>query len=197
MPDGEITVAKLLLVEYERLKDEQKTRIGFRDNLVYATLASMAAVTAATLNARGQANLLLLLPPVSVLLGWTYLVNDEKVSAAGQYIRTEITPRLSALVPDGAAVFAWETFHRSDARRRVRKVLQLAVDLSTFCVAPLTALVIFWVYGSRTATFMVVSLVEAIVVVVLAVHIILYADLRKHRDDIGKVGVRATPAGPG
>lgn len=184
MPDGDITVGKLLVLEYERIKDEQKTRIGFRDNLVYATLASMAAVIAATLNARGQANLLLLLPPVSVLLGWTYLVNDEKVSAAGRYIRTEIAPRLSVLVPDGSTVFAWETVHRSDPRREMRKMLQLAVDLSTFCVAPLAALVVFWDCGPRTATFMVVSLAETVVVAVLAVQIILYSDLRKHQDDL-------------
>jgi hypothetical protein len=28
------------------LKDEQKTRIGFRDDLIYATLGSMAGVVA-------------------------------------------------------------------------------------------------------------------------------------------------------
>jgi hypothetical protein len=180
MSDGDITVGKLLIVEYERIKDEQRIRIGFRDNLVYATLVSIAAVIAATLNVRGQTNLLLLIPPVSVLLGWTYLVNDEKVSAAGRYIRTELVPRLSALVPNGTAVFAWESFHRSDPRRRVRKVLQLTVDLSTFCVAPVAALVVFWVTGTPTATLLVLSLAEVVVVAALAAHIVLYADLSKH-----------------
>lgn len=28
-----------------------------------------------------------MLPPVSVILGWTYLVNDEKISAIGRYVR--------------------------------------------------------------------------------------------------------------
>jgi hypothetical protein len=180
MPDEDVTVGKLLLTEYERVKDEQKTRIGFRDNLVYATLTSIAAVIAATLSARGQANLLLLLPPVSLLLGWTYLVNDEKVSAAGRYIRTELAPRLSALVPGETAVFGWETFHRSDPRRRVRKLLQLVVDLSMFCVAPMVALVVFWITGPRGATLMALSLAEAVFVATLAAHIVLYADLRKH-----------------
>jgi hypothetical protein len=180
MPDGNISVDKLFLVEYERIKDEQRTRIGFRDNLVYATLASIAAVIAATINAHGQANLLLLIPPVCVLLGWTYLVNDEKVSAAGQYIRTELVPRLSTLVPDGTAVFAWESFHRSDPRRRARKVLQLVVDLSMFCVAPVAALVVFWITGTQIVTLLVVSLAEVVIVAALAAHIVLYSDLSEH-----------------
>lgn len=184
MPDGDITVGKLLLIEYEHIKEEQKTRIGFRDNLLYATLASMAAVIAATLNTRDQANLLLLLPPVSVLLGWTYLVNDEKVSAAGRYIRTEIAPQLSAMVTDGATVFGWEKTHRTDSRRRVRKVLQLIVDLTTFCVAPLSALTVFWVYGPRTVPFMMVSLAELVAVTTLAMQIALYADLKNQEENM-------------
>ncbi|MFI6099764.1 hypothetical protein ACIA8G_29755 [Lentzea sp. NPDC051213] len=183
MAEGDISVAKLLTLEYERLKEEQKTRIGFRDNLVYATLASMAAVVAATLSARGQANLALLLPPVALLLGWTYLVNDEKISAAGRYIRTELTPRLAALLPPGTPVFGWESFHRGDRRRRTRKVLQLAVDLGMFCLAPVAALVVYWASGPRTVVYMTVSVVEALAVAGLAVHLVLYADLTSHRDD--------------
>jgi hypothetical protein len=176
---GDITAGKLLLVEYERIKEEQKTRIGFRDNLVYATLASMAAVIAATLNSGGHTNLLLLLPPVSVVLGWTYLVNDEKVSAAGRYIRNEIAPRLETIAGAELPVFGWETAHRMDSRRQVRKVLQLAVDLATFSVAPLAAVVIFWVYGPSTAPFVIVSLVEVAAVAVLGMQIVLYAELSR------------------
>ncbi|SER37681.1 hypothetical protein [Actinokineospora terrae] len=182
MAEGDITVAKLLTLEYERLKDEQKTRIGFRDNLVYATLASMAAVIAAALSARGQANLVLLLPPVALLLGWTYLVNDEKISAAGRYIRTELAPRLAADLPPGTPVFAWETYHRGDRRRRTRKVLQLAVDLGIFCLSPAAALVVFWVSGPWTAAYLSISVVEALAVIGLGVHLVLYADLTRHDD---------------
>lgn len=85
----------LLVAEYERIKDEQKSRIGFRDNLIYVTLASMAGVIAAALQPRGHSGLLLLLPPASLVLGWTYLVNDEKISAIGRYIRTDLGPRLA------------------------------------------------------------------------------------------------------
>src|SRR5688500_3373987 len=104
LSDSDITVGHMLLLEYERIKEEQKSRIAFRDNLLYATLATMAAVIAAVLQDGGRPTLLLLLPPVSLVLGWTYLVNDEKVSAIGQYIRTDLAPRLSAVAPDGSAV---------------------------------------------------------------------------------------------
>jgi hypothetical protein len=173
----ESIAARVLLMEYERLKDEQKTRIGFRDSLIYATLASLAGVIAATLNDRGHAALLLLLPPVCVVLGWTYLVNDEKVSAIGRYLRADLAHALGELAPDGATIFGWETAHRRDARRRSRKLLQLGVDVATFCLPGLTAVVIFWVNGPQTVPFMTVSVAETAAVLTLAVQIVRYADL--------------------
>ena len=181
MSEPPVTTAKLLLVEYERLKDEQKTRIGFRDSLVYATLASMAGVVAATLTPRGDVALLLLLPPVCVVLGWTYLVNDEKVSAIGRYVRVALAPRLAELAgateDEARAVFGWETAHRTDAGRRLRKYSQLVVDLGTFCVPALAALVFFWVVAAHRADLIVVSVVEAVLAVLLAVQIVRHADL--------------------
>lgn len=173
----EIDEARLLLTEYEKLKDEQNSRIGFRDGLIYATLAVMAAVVAATLNAPHHPELLLLLPPVCLLLGWAYLVNDEKISAIGRYVRTELATRLSTLVAGGAPVFGWEIAHRSDPRRHIRKVLQLAQDLTLFCVSALTAVIVFWVNGPHTGAFMAVSVVEAATVLGLTGQIIVYADL--------------------
>ena len=181
MSDHSVTTAKLLLVEYEQLKDEQKTRIGFRDNLVYATLGSMAGVVAATLAPRGNATLLLLLPPVCVVLGWTFLVNDDKVSAIGRYVRLNLAPRLAGLAgindEDAGIVFGWELAHRSDAGRLLRKYSQLVVDLGTFCVPALTALVIFWAVAAYRADLIAVSVIEAILILSLAVQIVRHADL--------------------
>ncbi|GAB2622279.1 hypothetical protein GCM10027168_62800 [Streptomyces capparidis] len=181
----DITVSGLLVAEYERVKQEQQARIGFRDNLLYATLASMAAVVAAVLQRDGQAELLLLFPPVSLLLGWTYLVNDEKISAIGRYVREELAPQLVALttgqrqgISGQVQVFGWETAHRSDDRRVSRKRLQLAVDLITFCVAPLAALLVFWTTGPMTIALVTVSAVELAAIAVLAVQIAVYADLQ-------------------
>ncbi|MBM7081327.1 hypothetical protein [Micromonospora humidisoli] len=173
MADPDESAVRLLLVEYERLKDEQKTRIGLRDNLIYVTLAAMAAVITASLASKGHANLLLLLPPVSTVLGWTYLVNDEKVSAIGRYIRDHLTPDLD---PTGKA-FGWERTHRSDERRRSRKILQLIVDLGTFCMPATAAVVIYWANGPYHWPFVVVSVVELAVALALACEVVRYADL--------------------
>lgn len=180
-----MTTGKLLLVEYERLKDEQKTRIGFRDNLIYATLGSMAGVIAATLTPKGTTGLLLLLPPVCLVLGWTYLVNDEKVSAIGRYLRLELGPRLAELAgaseQEKAAVFGWEVAHRSDRDRLLRKYSQLAIDVGTFCLPALVALVVYWNVGPDRGDLVAVSVVEALTIGGLAVQMIRYADLARGR----------------
>jgi hypothetical protein len=173
-----VAPGELLIAEYDRLKEEQQARIGFRDHLIYATLASVAAVIAAVLPADDGPELLLLLPPVSVLLGWTYLVNDEKISAIGRYVREELTPQLASLTTVPAArVFGWEVAHRSDRRRVSRKWLQLAVDLLTFCVAPTAAVVVFWTAGEVPGPLLAVSLAEVATIAILAWQIVSYADL--------------------
>ncbi|MEV6976620.1 hypothetical protein [Kitasatospora sp. NPDC093806] len=179
MSDAEdVSTGRLLTLEYERIKDEQRARIGFRDNLLYATLASMAGVIAVAVQA--GPGLLLLLPPTSLLLGWTYLVNDEKISAIGRYVRGELAPALGVLVGAGeTAVFGWETAHRSDPHRVSRKWLQLGVDLLTFCGAPLAAVVVYWSVAEVQVALGVLSAVELLAVAVLAWQIALYADLRR------------------
>jgi hypothetical protein len=176
----EVNATRVLITEYERLKDEQRGRIGFRDNLIYATLASIAAVVAATLGATDRADLLLLMPPVCVLLGWTYLVNDEKVSAIGRYIRLQLAPRLADVVadPPSDGFFQWETQHRTDRHRLLRKASQLVADIGLFCLAPVGALTIFWLNGPHTAPFLTVSVMEILFVAALGAQIVWYADLR-------------------
>jgi hypothetical protein len=176
MSEQEITTGRLLLVEYERLKDEQKSRIMFRDSLLYATLASMATVIGATINSPRYIGLPLLLPPVCLVLGWTYLVNDQKVSAIGRYIREELAPRLETLVGGDVVVFGWEVSHRTDRHRESRKLLQLTIDLVTFCVPPVGAIVVFWLRGGLTVALTVVSAAELVAVIILGLQIIRYLD---------------------
>lgn len=173
----QVTIDQLLLAEYECIKHEQRSRVGFRDNLIYATLASLAGVVAAILQAPGRPELLLLLPPVSVVLGWTYLVNDEKTTAIGRYIRDDLGPRLSALLPGEPRVFGWEAAHRSDPRRQSRKLLQLVADLTTFCLPPVAALVLFAIGARWPDPYLAVAAVEAVAVLVLAGQMTRYADL--------------------
>ncbi|MEU3663169.1 hypothetical protein AB0E77_26065 [Streptomyces sp. NPDC032940] len=176
MPERDVTVGQLLLAEYQSVKDEQKARIGFRDNLLYVTLAVVAAVIAATAQAK-QPAMLLALPPVCLVLGWTYLVNDEKISAIGLYVRDSLGPRLAGLAAheEDFATFGWEAYHRSDTRRRSRKTIQTVIDLTAFCAVPLAALVVFWVNGDAGRLLLALSVVEALAVAGLASQVVWYA----------------------
>ncbi|MEU9556166.1 hypothetical protein [Streptomyces fumanus] len=176
MPEQDVTVGQLLLAEYQTVKDEQKARIGFRDNLLYVTLAVVAAVIAAAAQAK-QPAMLLALPPVCLVLGWTYLVNDEKITAIGHYVRDELGPRLARLAAadSGFATFGWEAYHRTDTRRRSRKRIQAVIDLTAFCGVPLAALAVFWAAGEGGAPLIALSVAEALAVAGLGVQTLLYA----------------------
>jgi hypothetical protein len=154
------TELKLILAEYDKVKSEQHGRIQARDGLVYTTLATMAAVIAGTIQQHNAA-VLLLLPPVSLVLAWKYLANDEKISVAGEYVRDRMTPRLTELTGI-SSVFGWESAHRGGVHRSVRRHVQRLVDLMTFWALPMAALVGFWTIGAHPAGLLVVvSVVEA------------------------------------
>jgi hypothetical protein len=169
----------VLLSEYEMLKAEQRSRIGTRDNLLYAMLTAAAAIAAVTATA-GRLELLLVLPLAGTVLGWTHLHNDHMITAIGSYVRERLGPRLHALVDDATDIdmFEWETTHRSPDRRRTsRRWLQLAVNLAAFCLPPLAALILIGVAGPHTAAVLSVAGAELAVLAVLAVQITRYAEL--------------------
>jgi len=170
-------VRDLLRLEYQALKEEQRSRITARDRLVYATLAVLVATVAAGTD---RPVILLLLPAVCATLGWTYLVNDAKVTAIGHYIRTELTPRLaSTLHAGGVEILGWELARGFDGRRRARKLLQLGANLATFVVPSLVALAQFWLSGSPPVQLLIASALEFAAVTVLGVQLVRYADLSR------------------
>ncbi|MFD0308930.1 hypothetical protein [Streptomyces sp. NPDC127119] len=171
----DVTEGRLLLVEYDRIKEEQKTRIGFRDNLLYFTLASSTGVLAIAIQS-GQAQLLLAVPVICLVLGWTYLVNDEKISAVGCYIRGQLGPRLAELSGAPGAVFGWENYHRDDASRTTRKRLQTAVDLFTYLALPMTCVTAFWCSPAVQPLPLIVSLVQTLALAVLGWQFLRYAE---------------------
>lgn len=162
----DVTESKVLLAEYGRLKEEQKTRIGFRDNLLYFTLAAATAVVAITAQS-GQSRLLLFVPAICLILGWTYLANDEKISAIGGYVRDRLGPRLGELTAADSAVFGWEVYHRDIAGHTVRKRLQTAVDLFTYLVLPMVCMTTFWCSPVVQPLLLLASLGQTLALVVL------------------------------
>ncbi|MFE6502359.1 hypothetical protein [Kitasatospora sp. NPDC057738] len=171
----DITESRLLLAEYDRIKEEQKARIGFRDNLLYFTLAASTAVLAITAQTRRH-QLLLALPVICLVLGWTYLVNDEKISTMGRYIRDCLGPQLTGLSGAQDAVFAWEHYHRSDSSRTTRKRLQTAIDLFMYLAFPMSGVIAFWSSSTVRPQLLGISLAETLALAVLAWQFLRYAE---------------------
>ncbi|MFF9346410.1 hypothetical protein [Streptomyces sp. NPDC014734] len=171
----EITESRLLLAEYDRIKEEQKARIGFRDNLLYFTLAASTAVLAITVQS-GHAQVLLTVPVICLVLGWTYLVNDEKISAIARYIRDQMGPRLAELSDARGTVFGWEAYHRGDASRATRKRLQNAVDLFTYLALPMTCVIEFWCSRTVQPLLLTVSIAQMLALALLGWQFLHYAE---------------------
>ncbi|MFE6727866.1 hypothetical protein ACFVAM_23385 [Streptomyces californicus] len=171
-----VSESSVLLTEYERIKEEQKSRISFRDNLLYFTLAGSAAVLTAESRTE-QPRLLLVIPVISLILGWTYLANDEKISSAGRYIRDHLEPRLTELVSAPRPVFGWETYHRHDTGRSSRKRLQTAVDLCTYLLIPAACVTVFLCSSAPPPPLIAVATAQLAALGVLGWQFLRYADL--------------------
>jgi hypothetical protein len=74
----------------ENVKAEQGARVGFRDNLLYVTLTLFGCILAYAISGTNSLALLIL-PWVCLIMGWMYLVNDEKISALGWYVRDKLS----------------------------------------------------------------------------------------------------------
>jgi len=203
----------LLLAEYERVKSEQAQRIGFRDNMLFVHLASTGAVASWVLSNASSTHArfaLLVIPWICIVLGWTYIVNDQHISRIGVYTREILERRARALLQTVTSIevteadakifviaelFGWETFHRTDANRTHRKKTQLIVDLLTFCVPGGLAIGVFGLLehaaGSNAsgvadqlpmAAIATVVCVECAALVFLAAVIYSYSDLSRGRD---------------
>jgi hypothetical protein len=134
MSDDKKGMLDVYLQEYEKLKDEQTQRIGFRDNLLYVTLGVFGTVVTFAVSNKANYYALLVIPWVCLILGWTYLVNDEKITALGRYIRLTLVEKIKQHTgnTDTESIFGWEIAHRNDQRRKRRKIEQLIIDEITF-----------------------------------------------------------------
>lgn len=135
----------LFLAEYSSLKSEQRDRIGFRDRLIITTLGLFGGIGSFALLHSDHIYVLLVLPWAALIIGWTYVVNDEKISAIGDYIRTRLRPQLTgAFDPKTAgACFGWEEAHQVDDTRMWRKCVQFTIDQLMFVISSWAAITIF------------------------------------------------------
>jgi hypothetical protein len=175
---------EVLLAEYNCLKSEQAQRIGFRDNLLYVTLGVFGAVVSFAVSDPAHYYALLVIPWVCLILGWTYVVNDEKISSIGRYIRYKLVDKVKEHTgqEDLETLFGWEIAHRSDKHRKRRKVQQLIVDEITFVVSGLIALAAFWYLVINPPIGVIILFwAELILLIALGVETFIYADLAKGR----------------
>ena len=177
-------ILDVFLKEYDKLKSEQTQRIGFRDNLLYVTLGVFGAVVSFAVSNPSNYYALLVIPWVSVILGWNYLVNDEKISAIGKYIRLTLVEKVKEKTShsDIESFFGWEIAHRSDNRRKRRKIEQLIIDEITFVLSGIFAIVAVYLLIPQSSLLInILAIVELLLLIVLGIEIIIYADLGKGR----------------
>lgn len=176
---------QILLEEYKVLKAEQSKRIGFRDNLLYVTLGLFGAIVSFAIASSQGHYAFLIIPWICLVMGWTYVVNDEKISAIGRYIRGPLNKRVCSLMgadADNEDFFGWEIAHRDDPYRKSRKRLQLLIDEITFVLSGIAALLIFCLLTSQISTpFIVLITIEVLLLLGLGIKIVIYADLAKGR----------------
>ncbi len=98
------------------------------------------------------------------------------------YIRLTLTEKIKEQTgdQDSESIFGWEIAHRSDNRRQRRKIEQLIIDEITFVLSGILALVSFWLLVSNPPVAVnILAVIELILLVILAVEIIIYADLAR------------------
>jgi peptidoglycan/LPS O-acetylase OafA/YrhL len=125
------------LAEYESLKDEQLKRIEQRDHMIYLTLVAIGAVFSYALADDKHIVALLVLPFFCLAMGWTYYINDTKISTIGDYIKEKIVPQFETGESN------WEHFRLDRKYRKFKKVIQNIVDISLFSGSSMVSILYF------------------------------------------------------
>lgn len=173
-----------LIAEYEKLKDEQQKRIGFRDNMIFVTLAAIGAVFSFSLENPQYNIALLVLPFICITLGWTYLVNDEKISSIGGYLKKDLIPKISEYGKSENLTLEsnWEVYLKKSESRKQRKWIQLFVDLSIFCISGFLSIIALYILRDKLSIFYKILLgFEIILLIFLASQFIKYAEIKKKK----------------
>jgi 1,4-dihydroxy-2-naphthoate octaprenyltransferase len=168
-------IFNLLIKEYEKLKDEQRTRIEFRDNLIFLTLGAIGAVFSFSVEHIEYRIALLVLPIICIIVGWTYLANDEKISSIGNYLRTSLFPRFIKIEPSNAQhlIENWEDYNHNDIHKRKRKPIQFFVDVSLFFLSPLASIIFFFTLSANFSTGVIfIAGVESLLIIFLMIRAI-------------------------
>jgi hypothetical protein len=186
MSDKDI-IFEVFLKEYDKLKSEQSQRIGFRDNLLYVTLGLFGTIVSFAVSKQANHYALLVLPWVSLILGWTYVVNDEKISALGKYIRTQLAKKVKEKIEDSEieSVFSWESYRRVNKGRKPRKIKQFIVNQIAFVVPGIVTLLAFcYLVPKAPNEIKILAGTELVLLLILAIEIWNYADFADLKSEL-------------
>lgn len=171
-----------LLKQYEKLKDEQQKRIEFRDRMIYITLGVIGGVFSFILEKPEYITALLVLPFICLILGWLYLMNDEKISEIGNYLRKILLPKIESIETENKfSIFpSWEEFHKQSFKRKRNKIVQITLDLLLFCVSALFSLTSFLYLNPVITCFQkIIVITEVLLIIYLSIEFIITSKIDK------------------
>lgn len=166
-------ILNVLLLEYDKLKEEQNSRISRRDSLIYISLGIFGAIFSFTMTNQGFIYTLLLIPPLSFILSWLYISNDFKVLEIKNYIKNNLEPKITKLFPEKIDIFEWEKNYRKDSFTKLRKITQFLVEEITFSLSSISALVTFFIF-TKEISFVLALLVFVDIIFVLISIVLIY-----------------------
>jgi hypothetical protein len=140
--------------ERSALKTEQLERIKQRDNFLNLNIIAVGVVAAIAVQGQRQAAAWLVVPWVTLVLGWAYLSNDDKVTALGQHVRASLDPQ--------TAERSWEVSEKGLLPPPVRRLADAVVFLLSFVIPTPVALAMY--VASRPGTHTWSPAVVAVVV---------------------------------
>lgn len=176
MTDEDKLKIETIKLEYASLKAEQLKRIEHRDHIVYLQLVVVGLLLGLIAEV-GLDIVVYAIPFSCIALGWLYLVNDQKVSAIGKYIRHDLSNAIERYLEKGSNVFGWEVGHRSDERRFQRKLLQFFIDIFVF-IAPGVVAILLAYLNHDTKLEKIVLSIEFAFLLILFFQILAYADFK-------------------
>lgn len=169
-----------LIAEFEKLKDEQHKRIAFRDQMIYLTLVAIGTIYSFSFEKPTLNIALLVLPFLEIIMGWTYYVNDRKISFIGTYIRKTIVKKLKSNTDENESeiLTTWEDFVRKDPTWRFRKINQLLIDLLIFVVPGAISISMYLYFHSFNLWLNITAYVEYLLLAYLLFIFIRSANLK-------------------
>ena len=151
--------------EYAALKTEQLERIKQRDTFLNLAIVAVGLAAGFSSQADVPSIAWLSIPWVSMILGWAYLSNDDKVSAIGWYLReTEIKA-------ERVETPTWETSAKGYLPPTLRTIADAMVFLIAFVFPTPAAIAIYtltdtgidhWPWGIRALVFVQVLLISCL-----------------------------------